>query len=84
MAIPGMFAPVVIDGRELADGGSVANLPIGVAQELGAKTDHRRRHHESAHGSGQKLKSFLDVYGQTNTMLTVQNRREDVNRLGDE
>src|SRR4030095_117649 len=36
MSIPGAFPPVVIDGRQLVDGGSAANLPVGVAQKLGA------------------------------------------------
>jgi NTE family protein len=34
MAIPGAFAPVVIDDRVLADGGMVRNLPIDVARNL--------------------------------------------------
>lgn len=36
MAVPGLFAPVEIDGRLLVDGGVVSNLPVGVAHELGA------------------------------------------------
>ena len=36
MAVPGLLAPVVLDGRSLVDGGSAANLPIGIARELGA------------------------------------------------
>ncbi|MEP6745380.1 MAG: patatin-like phospholipase family protein [Gemmatimonadota bacterium] len=36
MAIPILFEPVRIDGRTLADGGLVANVPIRVARELGA------------------------------------------------
>ena len=36
MAFPGMFTPVEIDGQLLVDGGVLRNLPIDVAQELGA------------------------------------------------
>lgn len=36
MAVPGLFAPVEIDGRLLVDGGVVSNLPVAVARELGA------------------------------------------------
>jgi NTE family protein len=36
MAIPGVFAPVVIDGRELVDGMVVNNIPIDLAREMGA------------------------------------------------
>lgn len=35
-AVPGFFEPVRIDGRILADGGLVDNLPIDVALEMGA------------------------------------------------
>ena len=35
-AIPGVFPPIVIDGRTLIDGGVSANLPIRQAAELGA------------------------------------------------
>ena len=35
MAAPGVFAPVEIDGRPLADGGLAANLPVEAVQGLG-------------------------------------------------
>jgi NTE family protein len=34
MAVPGAFAPVVIDGQILADGGLVRNIPVDVARNL--------------------------------------------------
>ncbi|MFK7885839.1 MAG: patatin-like phospholipase family protein [Gammaproteobacteria bacterium] len=36
MAAPGVFAPVVLDGRLLIDGGISNNLPINVARAMGA------------------------------------------------
>jgi len=36
MGIPGVFAPYLIDGRALVDGGVVNNLPVDVARSLGA------------------------------------------------
>lgn len=36
MSIPGAFAPVPHEGRLLVDGGLVANLPVQVAQRMGA------------------------------------------------
>lgn len=36
-AIPGIFPSVIIDGRELVDGGVSSNTPIGAALRLGAK-----------------------------------------------
>ncbi|RFU43678.1 patatin [Paraburkholderia sp. DHOC27] len=36
MAVPGLFAPVPLDGRTLVDGGVVRNLPVDIAREMGA------------------------------------------------
>jgi NTE family protein len=33
MAVPGVFAPVVIDGQVLGDGGLMRNLPVDIARE---------------------------------------------------
>jgi NTE family protein len=37
MAVPGAFAPVVMDGRVLADGGLMRNLPVDIARDLCAE-----------------------------------------------
>jgi len=36
MSLPGLVAPIEIDGRLLVDGGLVRNLPVDVAREMGA------------------------------------------------
>jgi len=36
MSVPGVFAPVRIDGRILVDGGMSNNLPVSVVREMGA------------------------------------------------
>ncbi len=36
MSIPGVFAPVELDGRLLVDGGIADNLPVDVARQMGA------------------------------------------------
>jgi len=36
MSVPGVFAPVRIDGRLLVDGGMSNNLPVSVVREMGA------------------------------------------------
>ncbi|MFM7622319.1 MAG: patatin-like phospholipase family protein, partial [Alphaproteobacteria bacterium] len=36
MAVPGVFAPVEIDGKFLVDGGASNNLPVDVARAMGA------------------------------------------------
>jgi len=37
MSIPGVFAPVEIDGRLLVDGGIANNLPADIARQMGAE-----------------------------------------------
>ena len=37
MSVPGMFAPVEIDGRVLGDGGLVNNLPVDIVRAMGAE-----------------------------------------------
>jgi NTE family protein len=36
MSVPGVFAPLEIDGRQLVDGGIANNLPIDVVRSMGA------------------------------------------------
>ena len=36
MSLPGVFAPAIVDGVELLDGGLVDNVPIDVARAMGA------------------------------------------------
>ncbi len=36
MSVPGVFPPVEVNGRLLADGGIVRNLPVDVVREMGA------------------------------------------------
>lgn len=36
ISIPGVFAPVTLDGQRLVDGGVLNNLPVDVVQEMGA------------------------------------------------
>jgi NTE family protein len=34
MALPGVFSPVVLDGKVLSDGGMMANLPVDIGRKL--------------------------------------------------
>ncbi len=81
MSIPGLFPPVIIDGRTLIDGGSVANLPVGIALDFGAKRIIAVDISSPLTTPDSKLKSFLDVYNRLNALLTVSNRRTDVLKL---
>ena len=81
MSIPGMFPPVVLDGQQLVDGGSVANLPVGIAQDLGAKNIIAIDISSPITHDDENLKNFFDIYNKLNALLTVSNRVEDVARL---
>jgi NTE family protein len=82
MAVPGAFAPVVVGGRTLVDGGVVRNLPVDVVQDMGAdcviavdvstppQTDARNR-------------SLIGVALQTFLVLSDQNVQEQRERLRD-
>jgi len=77
LAIPGVFAPVEIDGRLLVDGGMVDNMPVDIARGEGADvviavdvgTPLAKR---------DKLGSMFAVLGQTMTFLTRKNSEESL------
>jgi len=81
MAVPAVFAPVEIDGHKLVDGGVVANLPVGIALDLGAQRILAIDISSRLEAEASELESLFGVLGQTNSLLTVLNRREDVARL---
>jgi len=80
MAVPAMFPPVEIDGQRLVDGGAAANMPVGIAQALGADaviaidiTSPLARE--------DKVESLFSVLQQQTAFLTVGNRVADEDRL---
>ncbi|MDO9237313.1 MAG: patatin-like phospholipase family protein, partial [Aquabacterium sp.] len=72
MSVPGLFAPVEVDGRILGDGGLVNNTPIDVARAMGAQrlivvnigTPLSKR---------EVLSTLTGVTGQMINILTEQN-----------
>jgi NTE family protein len=72
MTVPGVFAPVEIDGRLLVDGGMANNLPVEVVRAMGADvviavdvgTPLSTR---------KEIQSFLGVTNQAFTFLTTRN-----------
>jgi NTE family protein len=82
MSIPGALPPVMIDGKELVDGGITANLPVGIAQGLGAQeiiaVDISSPLLEE---DNEKFESFLSIYNHLNSLLTARNRDRDAERL---
>jgi NTE family protein len=83
MSIPGAFPPVELDGRKLVDGGAAANLPVGVAQKLGAQRVIAVDISSPLAGESKQFSSFFSVFSQLNSILTVSNRVADTERLRD-
>jgi NTE family protein len=82
MSIPGALPPVEIDGRDLVDGGITANLPVGIAQDLGAQKIIAVDISSPLLEEGdQQFESFLSIYSHLNSLLTVRNRERDVAKL---
>ena len=77
MSIPGIFPPVELDGKPLADGGMAANFPIQLARELGAEviigvditTPLRTK---------EQLGSLLNRIDQVTSLLTNGNKESDM------
>jgi NTE family protein len=80
MSVPGVFAPVEIDGRLLVDGGLVRNLPVDVARALGAQ-----RIIAVNVGGGllkrDQLETLLGVSAQMINILMEQNVRASLDQL---
>lgn len=81
MSVPGVFAPVEIDGKLLVDGGIANNLPVDVVKAMGADiiiavnlpADFQKR---------DELKSALAVARQVLSFLLDQNARLQIKQLG--
>lgn len=84
MSIPGAFSPVKLEGRKLVDGGSVANLPVGIAKELGATSVIAVDISSPLTTDEDELESFFSVFYQLNSLLTVGNRDRDVALLDEQ
>jgi NTE family protein len=83
MSIPGAFAPVELDGRRLVDGGAVANLPVGIAKDLGATSVIAVDISTPLDPDQDKLGDFFSILNQTNSLMTIANRDRDVRLLGE-
>jgi NTE family protein len=78
MSVPGALPPVKIDGRDLVDGGITANLPVGIAQNLGAqKIIAVDISSPLLDEEDEEFESFMSVFTHLNSLLTVRNRERD-------
>ena len=80
MAIPGAFAPVNIDGKVLADGGMVRNLPVDVARNLCADVVIAVRL-TSPEPSAKDLDSAFSVVGRSLDLMVIANERAQIETL---
>ncbi len=81
MSIPGALPPVDLDGRRLVDGGASANLPVGIAQQLGAAHVIAVDISSPLRPEGEELADFISVLDRLNSIMTVSNRVIDTGRL---
>jgi NTE family protein len=78
MSVPGALPPVMMGGRELVDGGIAANLPVGIAQDLGAhKIIAVDISSPLLDEEDEQFESFMKVFTHLNSLLTVRNRERD-------
>ncbi len=81
MSVPGVFAPVRIDGKILVDGGMSNNLPVDIVRQMGADiviaVDI-----SSPLLTEEQLTSVLSVSEQLTNFLTRRNADEQIKSLG--
>ncbi len=83
MSVPGALPPVTVDGQELVDGGIAANLPIGIARELGAtRIIAVDISSPLLSESDEQFDTFMDVFTHLNSLLTAGNVDRDSALLG--
>jgi NTE family protein len=80
MSIPGVFAPLVVDGRVLGDGGLVDNVPVQVARAMGVDLVIVVNIGTPLAGR-EALASVLGVTTQMINILTEQNVRRSLSTL---
>ncbi|CAN5192610.1 patatin-like phospholipase PlpD [soil metagenome] len=77
MSIPGVFAPVEIDGKILSDGGLVNNIPTNVVKAMGADI-LLVVNIETQPASRESLESLIGVLAQTINISTADNSRRSL------
>ncbi len=77
MAIPGVFTPVEFNGRVLADGGLVQNIPVETAKDMGAETVIAVELHYPPRDVGQ-LSTLVGVLSRAVDVMITQNERQSL------
>jgi NTE family protein len=81
MSVPGVFAPVRIDGRLLVDGGMSNNLPVSVVRDMGADIVIAVDISSPLLGEDD-LKSVFSVTEQLTNFLTRRTTEQQIASLG--
>jgi NTE family protein len=81
MAVPGLFAPVQIDGRTLGDGGLTRNLPVDIARQTCADVVIAVAV-PTPTPSPEDLQSPLAMISRTLDVLIGANERQQLESLG--
>jgi len=81
MAIPGVYAPVEIDGKLLVDGGLSSNLPIKAVRDMGANLVIAIDI-STPLLSANELTSVLSVAEQVSSLLTQNTVAQEIEYLG--
>lgn len=77
MSVPGVFAPVELDGRILSDGGLVNNIPTDVVKAMGADIV-LVINIETQIAGREALESLPGILAQTINVATVDNSRRSL------
>jgi NTE family protein len=77
MAIPGVFTPVEVGGRVLADGGMVENIPVDVVREMGADTVIAV-YLRVPLGEREQLETLTGVLSRALEVMLLQNERRSL------
>jgi NTE family protein len=77
MAIPGVFTPVELDGRVLADGGMVQNVPVETVRDMGADRVIAVELRLPP-GNREQLETLAGVLGRALDVMLTQNERRSL------
>ncbi|MGI8556579.1 MAG: patatin-like phospholipase family protein [Pyrinomonadaceae bacterium] len=77
MAIPAVFSPVELNGKILADGGILNNIPTDVAKDMGADII-LVVNIETPIGDRSSLQDLVGILGQTFYVATIENSRRSL------
>jgi NTE family protein len=80
MSVPGIFSPIVVDGRTLVDGGLARNLPVDLAREMGAEVIIAVDVSSEPAANERKIWSISSVTGQVIGFQVASNVRDQLKR----